>query len=540
MNIISPAINNNDLAKFNLATEDEVKKVILAAKSTSCELDSLPTPLLKATIDASLPSITQLINLSLSSGTVPDCLKHAIIRPLLKKPHLDNEILKNYRPVSNLPFLSKVLEKLVAKRMLAHVDKHELHETMQSAYKQCHSTETALVRVQNDILLNLDQKCGVILVLLDLSAAFDTIDHNVLLQLLQTRIGLSDSVLRWFRSYLTGRTQCVSIDNFCSKSSPLQYGVPQGSVLGPLLYTMYTLPLGDILREAGVAFHLYADDTQLYLSFDINNPSSQIQCKDKLQQCVSTIKSWMTQNKLKLNGDKTEIIFIASKFFQNSISLTDFRVDDVVILPSASVRNIGVIFDNTMSMKDQITAICKSAYFHLHNINRIRNAITYDCCEKLIHAFITSRLDCNNSTLYGLPEVQYKRLQRILNTSARILTKTQLSEHITPILKNLHWLPIEKRIHYKIILLTFKALHDLAPSYIKDLIKPYSNSRHLRSTNKHLLHIPKTRTKTFGDRSFSSAAPTLWNNLPHHLRTINNINVFKKNLKTFLFHASYS
>ena len=475
----------------------------------------------------------------MSSGTVPDCLKHAIIKPLLKKSHLDNEILKNYRPVSNLPFLSKVLEKIVAKRLLAHIDKYKLHETLQSAYKQYHSTETALVRVQNDILMNLDRKRGVMLVLLDLSAAFDTIDHNVLLKLLETRIGLSGTVLQWFKSYLIGRTQCVSIENSSSTSSPLQFGVPQGSVLGPLLYTMYTLPLGDILRDAGIPFHLYADDTQLYLSFNVNDPTSQLECKDKLQQCVSTVKSWMTQNKLKLNGDKTEIIFIASKFYQNSLSLTDFRVDDVTILPSASVRNIGVFFDNSMSMKDQITAISKSAYFHLHNIGRIRTAISYDCCEKLIHAFITSRLDCNNATLYGLPEVQYKRLQRIFNTSARILTQTQIREHITPILKSLHWLPIEKRIHYKILLLTFKALHNLAPSYIKDLITPYSNSRQLRSTSMNLLQIPKTRTKTFGDRSFSSAAPILWNNLPHKLRTIHEINVFKKNLKTYLFTVSY-
>jgi len=144
------------------------------------------------------------------------------------------------------------------------MENHNLHEIMQSAYKQYHSTETALVRVQNDILSNLDNKHGVILVLLDLSMAFDTIDHTTLLHQLAHRLGITGAALKWFQSYLNERTQSVSVDNEQSKPVPLKYGVPQGSVLGPLLYTIYTLPLGNLLRDAGVSYHLYADDTQLY------------------------------------------------------------------------------------------------------------------------------------------------------------------------------------------------------------------------------------------------------------------------------------
>ena len=321
------------------------------------------------------------------------------------------------------------------------MDDHKHHEILQSAYKQYHSTETALIRVQNDILMHLDNKRGVILVLLDLSAAFDTIDHVTLLHQLRHRLGISHTALEWFKSYLTGRTQAVLIENHSSKPVTLQYGVPQGSVLGPLLYTIYTLPLGDLLRNAGISYHFYADDTQLYLSFDYNDPPSQIECLEAMQRCVSLVKYWMTQNKLKLNDDKTEVIFISSRFCLKPYALDKFAVDSTVIQPATAVRNIGVMFDDTMTMSEQVTSICKAAHFHLRNIGRIRKCITYEACEKIIHAFVTSRIDCCNSVLHGLPTSQLNRLQRMIHIAARILTLTPPSSHMTANSKKLALAP---------------------------------------------------------------------------------------------------
>jgi retron-type reverse transcriptase len=198
----------------------------------------------------------------MSTSTVPPDLKEAIILPLLKKALLDSELFKNFRPVSNLPYLSKIIERVVAKRFVSHMQIHSLHEPLQSAYKQYHSIETALAKVQNDVLLAIDNQCCVLLVLLDLSAAFDTVDHQTLLSRMSTRLGIEGDALDWFTSYLSDRSQCVHVQGATSKKHTLQCGVPQGSVLGPQEYNSYTLPIGDIIRKYSLNFHIYADDTQ--------------------------------------------------------------------------------------------------------------------------------------------------------------------------------------------------------------------------------------------------------------------------------------
>ena len=223
------------LRKFSPLSSDEVKKLIIESKTTTCELDPIPTELLKSSMNDVLHIITEIINTSLKIGIMPDILKHALIKPLLKK--LDLELIhKNYRPVSNLSFLSKLIEGAVIKQYAAHLDRNGLHDPHQSAYKKHHSTETLLTKVKNDIHMKMDNGQVVMLVLLDLSAAFDTIDHNILLNRLEKRFGVTGDALKWFKSYLTGRTQSVIINGTESEKCPLKYGVPQGSKLGPILF----------------------------------------------------------------------------------------------------------------------------------------------------------------------------------------------------------------------------------------------------------------------------------------------------------------
>ena len=206
-----------------------------------------------------------IVNKSLSCGVVPQCFKHALAKPLLKKANLDPNCLTNYRPVSNLPFLSKVLERIVLKQFLQHLESHSLLEPFQSAYRKCHSAETALLRVVNDLLQASDSGHVSILSLLDLSAAFDAIDHDILIKRLHTTFGCSGTVLDWFTSYLSFRTQSVFVDH-ASTLSALKCGVPQGSVLGPLLFTLYTQSLCTVICQSGHSYHFFADDSQLHSS----------------------------------------------------------------------------------------------------------------------------------------------------------------------------------------------------------------------------------------------------------------------------------
>ena len=404
-------------------------------------------------------------------------------------------------------------------------------DPLQSAYRKGRSTETALLRIHNNILRAVDKGKGVCLVLLDLSAAFDTVDHNILLTFLEQYIGLEGAALDIFRSYLEGRTQCVSIDGVLSEVCELMYGVPQGSVLGPIVFCIYTIPLGHILKYYNINYHIYADDTQLYCSFDSD-------CAEEvlvsLQDCIADIRSWMIKNKLKINDDKTEFLVITSPHSKLSKDM-HIKIGQTEILPSNHCKSLGVMFDERMAMDKQVSNICRAALFHIRNISAIRDLISSSAAAQLMHSLVSSRIDYCNSLLYGIPDYRIKQIQRVQNIAARVVALSSKYDHISPVLRELHWLPVDKRILFKILLLTYKCVNCLAPSYLCDLVSPVQNTRVLRSNSKGLLTIPVTRMKTYGDRSFSYAAATEWNKLPMDIRQSTSVNAFKAKLKTFLF-----
>ena len=439
--------------------------------------------------------------------------------------------------MSNIPFLSKLIEKAAAKQIYDHMAANNLHETMQSAYKPLHSTETALLRIHNDILtaLNSSKPTGVFLALIDLSAAFDTVDHMIFLEFLEKYLGIKDKVLNWLKTYMCGRMQQISIEAVVSELIELLFGVPQGSVLGPFLFCMYLLPIGAILRYHGIDFHTYADDTQLYLKFDVHDP---LPAFAKLCAAIKDIRSWMIHNKLKINDDKTEFVIISSPKMAHHIKDIHLEVGDCRIEPSLTAMNLGIKFDSAMNMKSQVSNICRSVSCHLRNIGSIRRCLDDTSTAKLVHALITSRLDYCNSLLYGIADNQLNRLQRQQNNAAHIVSRKKKHEHISDTMKALHWLKIEERILFKIMLMVFKARNGLAPSYISELISSYEPARTLRSSSKNLLQEYKTENQ-YGDRAFQNAAPREWNKLESEIRCISDISCFKKSLKTLLFRSSY-
>ena len=277
-------------------------------------------------------------------------LNIALVKPLLKKANLDPNYLKHYRPVSNFPFLSKVLERIVLKQFLQHLRSRGLLEPFQSAYRKCHSTETALLRVVNDLLRASDSGCVSILSLLDLSSAFDTTDHNILITKLRSTFGCSGTVLEWFISYLCCRTQSVFVGHE-STTSVLKCGVPQGSVLGHL-FTLYTHPLSTVICQSGLSYHFFADDSQLHKS---SLPSDFPVLACCLKDCIEDVAEWMADSKLKMNDDKTELMAIGtrSKLSQVIPNLAPMSISGCDIPFSQSVRNLGFYLNETLSMDAQ-------------------------------------------------------------------------------------------------------------------------------------------------------------------------------------------
>ncbi|XP_067237023.1 uncharacterized protein, partial [Chanodichthys erythropterus] len=298
----------------------------------------------------------------------------------------------------------------------------------------------------------------------------------------------------------------------------------------------YMLPLGEIIRKHGVSFHCYADDTQLYISL---RPDETYKFT-KLTECIADIKNWMTRNFLLLNSEKTDILIFGPKTSSRKNLEYSLTLDGCSIKPSSSVRNLGVLFDTNLSFESHVSSICKTAFFHLKNISKLRHMLSMTNAEQLVHAFMTSRLDYCNALLGGCSARLLNRLQLVQNAAARVLTRTRKYDHISPVLSTLHWLPIKHRIDFKILLLTYKALNGLAPQYLSELLMHYSPSRLLRSQNSGQLIIPRISKSTEGGRSFSYLAPKLWNNLPSIVREADTLCQFKSRLKTHLFALAYT
>lgn len=469
---------------FDIVTSDEICKLIKSSVKF-CSSDPVPSFVFKKCSDILVSFLTRMVNHCLTNGIMPDALKIARITPILKKSGADCEQLKNFRPVSNLKFISKLMEKCVAVQLNQYLNDNCLLEEFQSAYKIAHSTETALLKIQSDILMSLDNGKAVVLVFLDMSAAFDTVNHKILLSRLSESFGIKGMALQWFNSYLTNRKQFVAINNAVSSVWDQNVGVPQGSVLGPILYV-----------------------------FSHNSHQQLLDTKECIERCVADIKRWMQANDLKLNQDKTETMLIHSKF-KAYIDPPITQIGDDMIRVSSTATNLGFKFDKYLCCHDQIKQVCKSSFYFIRNIAKNRNYLTDSATESVVHAFITSKLDYCNSLYYGLPKYLLKRLQCIQNSAARLVVQASKFDHVTPVLIKLHWLPVRFRIMFKILLMVYKCLHDMVPPYLANVIKPRKTSRSLRSTTMEYLEEQRSRLVTYGDRSFSVAGPKLWNNLPN-------------------------
>ena len=533
MTFLDPPHNGDEFARLPIVTPAEVYKILTNMPSKTSSIDFISTKLLKECAVVFSDIIAYLANLSFKDGCFPGCYKSAAVIPRLKKTNLDVKLPTNYRPISNLNNISKVLERLFLNRFQSHVVRSPNYNSYQSAYRKNHSTETALTATMDYIYRAADRSESTVLVALDLSAAFDLVDHTLLLDRLRCSFGITGPALQWLASYLTQRTQVVTIGKFNSPIVDLACGVPQGSVIGPLLFTLYISPLAQLISRFGIFHQQFADDSQLYIAL---SPSNAVPCIERLEQCLSALQQWFLQNGLQLNADKSDcILFGTAQRLKTFQPLNSVDISGTIVPVSTSIKTLGVTIDANLTFNEHVKLLSNACYYHIRALRNIRSSIDLETAKSIACAIVNSRLDYANILLYGVSKANVLKLQRVQNTLARVVVRSwNPNTKTADLLKSLHWLPIHHRITFKLLAVTHKVMMTREPVYLASLIEHYSPTRSLRSSDRNLLVIPRCRLNV-GARAFSVAAPRLWNALPDELRCVDSITSFRAKLKTHLF-----
>ena len=418
--------------------------------------------------------------------------------------------------------------------MLPHFAATGRFNSLQSAYRKHHSTETALLKILDDLYRIVDERKSAVLIGLDLSAAFDTIEHDILIDRLESTFSVTGTALRWFGTYLREREQYVVAGGERSARTRCVFGVPQGSVLGPFLFSVYVSPITEVITSHGVQFHQYADDTQLYVAV---KSDADVQ---KLEECTIAVRDWFTENGMLLNPDKSEVLLVARKGNAEKFAHgTGVKVAGSDIAFSVQLKSLEVTLDQNLSFDQHVSNIVKASNFNIRALRHIRPMLDRSVANTIACSIVSTRLDYCNSLLYGTSVKNVTRLQRVQNTLARVVSGTRRRDHITPVLRNLHWLPVLQRIQYKIALITHKTLCTGQPLYLRSLVHEHKPTRHLRSEGQRLLAKPTGLLSAQTSRAFTRAAESVWNTLPEIVRKTDHLATFKKKLKTTLFTSAY-
>ena len=528
------------LSNFQPTDTEEISSIMKKYGIKVSPADIFPEHLLSGTFDILLPFVTDLVNLSLSTGSISG-LTEAVVRPLLKAYNLDINLFNNFRPVSNLEFLGKLIERVVQSRLQNHMSNINYCNNTQFGYKKSHSTELLLLKFMNDILVGIDGKNGVVVLLIDLSAAFDTVDNKKLLNILYNELHICGTALQWFKSFLCNRSQRVLIGTCSSESIELTCGVPQGSVLGPILFNIYVNSLSNIFTENGYKTLSYADDNSGYQVFSLTSTTELFNVS--IPNCISRLRTWMDEFFLKINEDKTQIIVFGRPTFHRDFNLTEVTLNngDIVEITDR-IKYLGFHFDKFLSLTTHVNKVVSHSYLLLRNIRKMRRFLTQPQAQLLVQCVITSRIDYCNVLLFGAQKVAcINKLQRVQNQASRIvLQKGRLQGFPSNLrLQMLHWLSIEKRIIFKALVIIYNCYNHTAPVLLSSLlVRKFPTSLvtddDFNCDFRTELFYP---SYSIGRRSFQYYAPRLWNSLPVELCAAPTKEAFKKKLKTYLWES---
>lgn len=502
---------------FRGVTCNEVLEEFATASCDSIGDDLIPLNILKISLPVTLPLITNLMNYCITCCEFPEAWKVAKVIPIEK---VDNPTTENeFRPISILCALSKIFESILSKQLKEYLSNNNLLCPLQSGYRKSCSTVTALIKVENDIREALDKKMVTAMALLDFSKAFDTISHSLLCDKLKHNFKLDSLSVGLLNSYLSRRSQYVYFNNTTSDRIFVPCGVPQGSILGPLLFSMYINDLPLMLNY--FKFHLYADDCQLYLSDSMSNLAHTIM---KINSDIQRVLDWCKINGLVLNSKKTQAIIFCNQRTRITCA-PKIKVGSDQIEYSDTVKNLGLIMDSKMSWKDQVNAVCNKVYKALHSLVAVRSSTPQHIRLLLARSLIVPIFDYGD-VLYSLvSKMNLRKLQRAFNTVTRYVFNLSKYDHISGYANAILGVNFTSHLKLRVCTQTFKILND-PPVYLNNF---FSYARSMRGP---LLIVPRCSSCGLKD-SFRHRAISAWNQLPRTCRCERNYNSFKNSVSSY-------
>ncbi|KAJ8735050.1 hypothetical protein PYW08_014300 [Mythimna loreyi] len=512
--------------EFCPVSESDVKKSIQAISSSAVGNDNVCSRMISPILPVILPVLTHIFNFSLFSCAVPGAWKQAHIIPLPKIPNPAS--LTDFRPISILPFLSKVLEHIVHQQLSRFLSSNDLLSPFQSGFRPGHSTVTALLKVTDDIRWAMDHKSLTLLVLLDFSSAFNSVDFEILLGILKS-LNFSSSTIRWFDSYLHGRSQRVRLDEFSSDWCSLTAGVPQGGVLSPLLFSIF---INSVTRVISSNFHLYADDLQLYHHFRGEDAEAAVSA---VNSDLELIGEWSRSFGLQINPKKSQAMIIGGRYMRNKLdiaSLSPLWLNGVKIEYVDTAKNLGVIMDSHLSWSAHVAEVSRKVHYTFHSLKCLQSFLPLKTKISLAQTLIQPIIDYADACYLDATEELLNKLERLQNICIRFAFNLKKYDHVSGFRKMLKWLPIRFRRNSRILSLLFNILHNpKTPSYLRERFSfSHPSDALCRSHLKNLLKSPPHSTD-FYSYSFTAHAVRLWNALPPDIRGCQTLSIFKSRVK---------